>query len=125
MAQVSRVLRNWSDPDGARSGFTHWCPGCNHSHEYVTYRSDGKHDAEHSVWGFDGNLEKPTFTPSMRIFIPAHAFDGKQFPEKTTCHYFVTAGEIRYCGDCQHALNGKTVPLPELPPSSAYHYGDE
>lgn len=124
MAQVSRVLRNWCDADGTRSGFTHWCPGCKHAHAYVTWRKDGKHDNEHPVWGFDGNLECPTFTPSMRIFIPAHTDEGVQYPEVTECHYFVTAGEIRFCGDCKHTLNSQTVPLPELPPESEYHYGD-
>lgn len=121
MAQISRVLRNWSDKDGVRSGFTHWCPGCDHAHEFVTWRRDGKHDNGHPVWDFDGNIECPTFTPSMRIFIPAH--DGQ--PMQTTCHYIITAGRIQFCPDSGHVLKGQTVPLPELPPESEYRYGDQ
>ena len=32
------------------------------------------------------------------------------------CHYFVTNGQIIFCGDCTHAMKGQTAPLPELPP---------
>jgi hypothetical protein len=120
MARISKYLRNWSDLDGERSGFTHWCPGCDAAHEYVTERRDGKHDADHPVWTFNGNVESPTFSPSMRLFIPAH--DG--LPMKTMCHYILTAGKIEFCIDSAHALSGKIVPLPELPPESDYHYAD-
>jgi hypothetical protein len=31
------------------------------------------------------------------------------------CHFFVTDGEIEFCGDSTHALSGKNVQLPEIP----------
>jgi Family of unknown function (DUF6527) len=121
---VSRVLRTftWKHHDGETSGYIYWCPGCDDAHHVWTRnaRPGGR-----PVWSFDGNLNKPTFSPSVRHFCPARIEAGKQIPERTFCHYFVTAGEIRYCGDCKHALNGQTVPLPDLPPSSEYSYGDD
>jgi hypothetical protein len=77
----------------------------------VQYRSNGSNPQ----WAFNGNMEAPTFTPSVRHFIPAR--EGK--PEYTFCHYFITDGNICYCGDCDHELSGKTVPLPDLPEDRA------
>ena len=51
-------------------------------------------------WDFDGNLECPTFTPSL-----------KNTGESEVCHLFVKAGQIEYCTDCTHALAGQTVPM--------------
>ena len=104
MGQVSRVLRR------AQGGYVHWCPGCKHAH-YI--RTDGEGSGPR--WTFDGNVEAPTFGPSVRIFTPAHIDedDGPQ-PERTDCHYFVKAGQIEFCGDSAHALAGQTVPLPDL-----------
>lgn len=93
----------------SQSGYTHWCPGCEHSHHIPTPR-----------WSFNGNVEKPTFAPSVRYFEPAH--DGK--PEKTFCHYFIKDGQIEFCADCRHEFSGKTVPLPVMPGEDQYSYGD-
>jgi hypothetical protein len=40
--------------------------------------------------------------------------DGRQI---TLCHYFITDGQIVFCSDNPHELNGQTVPLPEFPAS--------
>lgn len=81
-------------PEGCGPGFLWWCQGCEAIHPwyYAPTRS------------FDGNLEAPTFTPS--IFFPL----GMLAPG-VVCHGFIRAGQIEYCGDCTHALAGKTVPL--------------
>lgn len=70
-------------------------------------------------WSFDGNVEKPTFNPSIRISYngpdaDAQRDSGRRAPS-ACCHYHLHAGELRFCGDCTHALSGKTVPLPPLP----------
>jgi hypothetical protein len=54
-----------------------------------------------SRWTFDGNLERPTFNPSIN-------YVGR-------CHYFLHDGQLQYCSDSTHALAGKTIPLPPLP----------
>jgi hypothetical protein len=38
-----------------------------------------------------------------------------RFGDGEICHFFVTDGEIEFCGDSTHALSGKKVQLPEIP----------
>lgn len=76
----------------------HWCPGCEELHRF----SISKPLPNGSQWSFDGNLEKPTFQPSMNI---GHG----------GCHYFLHAGVLKYQRDCEHELAGKEIPLPPLP----------
>lgn len=80
-----------------------WCPGCKHAHLYG------------DTWKFNGDFEKPTFKPSLLIFIPEHIEDGKKLPRETICHLFLTDGKIQFLGDCGHELKGQTVDLSEWP----------
>lgn len=106
MAAVSAFLRSVVDADGNR-GFGHWCPGCRCAHIFWVAPK------ERPVWTFDGNVNSPTFAPSMRSFVPADEEEG--LPEKTLCHYFLKAGVIDFLADSSgHALRGK-VPLPPFP----------
>lgn len=107
MAQVSKYLRQSSQ------GYIFYCPGCKEAHHYWTKPERGH------VWAFNGNVERPTFTPSLRLFETDNGV------EHTICHLFVTDGQIIFCGDSNHDLKGKTVPLPELPDWMAGDvYGD-
>ena len=114
MGTLSKKLRSFAG-DG-KKGIAHWCPGCESAHSIWTENAAGR-----PVWTWDGNVDAPTTTPSVRIFTPARAAtaDRPAKPEKTRCHYFLKAGKIEYCGDCEHALSGKTVDLPDFPP----HWG--
>jgi hypothetical protein len=91
--------------------YLHWCLGCQCGHVYPTNRINGPN------WSFNGNVEKPSFTPSMRIFTPAGPYgeNDEMVPEKTICHYYVTDGQIAYCSDSDHELAGKTLPLEPIP----------
>lgn len=51
-------------------------------------------------WEFNGDYEKPTFRPSMRV----------QYGNGVVTHCFVIAGKIQYLQDCTHDMAGKTVP---------------
>lgn len=105
MGALSSKLRS------AAGGFLHWCPGCNGPHMIYTV-SDG-----HPTWQWNGHVLKPTTTPSVRNFT-TNDKEGKPLPNgatRTLCHYFLTDGNIAFCGDCEHALSGKTVPLPDFP----------
>lgn len=74
------------------------CPGCKHTHSVPAER-----------WNWNGSLENPTLSPSVRHFIPHE--DGRQ---ETVCHYFVRDGQIKFCVDSPHEFSGKTVELPEI-----------
>lgn len=67
-------------------------------------------------WTWNGDPESPTFEPS--ILVSYNGSDAGQTDEDgfkappAVCHSFVTDGQIRFLGDCTHALAGRTVPLP-------------
>jgi hypothetical protein len=82
-----------------RYGFD--CPGCKGHHQIRTTGAD--------PWGFNGNLESPTFTPSILVRSP----QGRGKPDYI-CHSFVTDGKIQFLGDCSHALAGQTVELADI-----------
>jgi len=100
VSAVSSKLRKWAG-DG-KVGFTYWCQGCEQLHGVVV---EGP-----GAWGFNGNLERPTFTPSVLTTWT----EGPQRIEKR-CHTFITDGMVQFLADCTHALAGKTDPLPDLP----------
>lgn len=100
-----------------------WCPGCQEAHSVRTESMDGK-----PVWGFNGDYDRPTFTPSVLMtsghYVSFHkpgdlcwcSYDAEH-PDRTApfkctvCHSFVTDGKIQFLGDCTHALAGQTVAL--------------
>ena len=83
-------------------GYAFYCPGCKWAHMFYI--------SGPTIWKFDGNLESPTFTPSLLNRAPNHAN-----PAQRVCHLFLTAGKLHFCGDCTHSLAGQTVDLPEYP----------
>lgn len=75
-----------------RPHWAFWCPGCKCGH--VVWL-DGP-----TKWSFNGNTEKPTFSPSIL-----------NQNELGRCHMFVENGMIKFCGDCSHELAGKNVQM--------------
>ena len=114
MAKVKPI----SNQNGAQLGFTFHCPGCGGWHVFYTEPwqggsyVDGKWTAKAGpVWKFDGNLEAPTFSPSLLIYEGRHPNGDLGHPR---CHLFVRAGKIQYCGDCGHDLAGQTVDMADV-----------
>jgi hypothetical protein len=119
VSQISQVLRR------TERGHAHWCPGCNEMHVIP------------SSWSFDGNAERPTFNPSVKISGHKRTRDadgkwnggwerdaaGHAIP--TICHYHLHAGVLKFCADSTHSLAGKSVALSALPPtpSNAAEFG--
>lgn len=114
MGQLSSKLRSV-----AGGGFAYWCQGCEEMHVVS------------SGWAFDGNLEAPTFSPSV-LTTSGHYVPGWQGPscwctyntehpdspapfKCERCHTFIKGGMVQFLGDCTHALAGQTLPLPDLP----------
>lgn len=105
------------------------CPGCDDTHGvYVEPAGDGR---ARPVWGFNGDGDKPTFTPSVLCQFFKYAFkpgtpefreDVQRARETQTrlqgrdmvCHSFVRDGMIQFLPDSTHELAGKTVPLPDF-----------
>jgi hypothetical protein len=115
MSQINDRLRS---VQGCHFGF--YCPGCEEMH-YVG-----------ASWGFDGNLEAPTITPSLLVTSghyspsfqagsPCWCTYNAEHPDEPRafmcerCHSFIRAGDIQFRSDCTHELAGKTVPIPPLP----------
>lgn len=89
----------------------HWCPGCEHAH--IIYTEPGRRP----TWTWNGSVERPTTTPSVRFFT-TYDENHERLPnngERTLCHYFLTDGQLVFCGDSPHRFAGQTVPLPDIP----------
>lgn len=77
--------------DGLKSFY---CPGCRMHH--------GVDDR----WNFNGDFDKPTFSPSIKVTAP---YMGSMKPY--ICHSFVTDGKIQFLTDCNHELAGQTIEM--------------
>jgi hypothetical protein len=88
------------------------CPGCEHLHSIPVIVSR----FYSSVWIFNGDLNKPTFSPSILNrwgkYVDPNYND--EDTDSGICHCFVTDGKIQFLGDCTHKLSGQTVELPEI-----------
>lgn len=99
---MKSILHEVADRDGKTIGYTLWCAGCDEPHVvYTNY-------AGKPQWKFNGNLDKPSFTPSLLVYaIPAN----DRYAGHPRCHSFITNGRMQFLGDCTHRLAGQTVPL--------------
>lgn len=99
-----KLIEYGSHDDGTKIlGFE--CPGCGYGH---SFRTGGPPD-KHPMWGWNGSMDSPTFTPSLLVYDPMP--DGTR---RTRCHSFVRDGNIQFLSDSIHNLAGKTVTLPEV-----------
>lgn len=89
--------------DNTKGQYQFYCPGCK-SHHGVWTASEGY---PHPVWSFNGNLENPTVSPSIKVTYP---YAGKV----NICHSFVKDGKIQFLSDCTHELAGTTIELPDI-----------
>lgn len=85
------------DKTGTFHGWLIECPGCQSAH------------ALDARWTFNGDLQLPTFTPSLHV-----SSKYGQPPVPTVCHSFITNGKIQYLQDSTHSLSGLTIDLPEF-----------
>jgi hypothetical protein len=58
-------------------------------------------------WSWNGNLEKPTFRPSILVKANYTSIDRLD----DICHSWVTDGRIEFMNDSTHSLSGRTVDL--------------
>lgn len=94
------------------------CPGCDESHCF-----------DEKIWQFNGDMEKPTISPSVLVRtvkmpdpIPRNAdgsykigADGRVEGSKdSVCHSFVKDGKIQFLDDCSHDKAGQTLDLEDF-----------
>lgn len=91
-------------PSEATPDYAFFCPGCRCSHGVWT-TSRNTHNA---MWQFNGDLNKPSFSPSVRV---QHNTEEKG---DIMCHSWITDGMIKFESDSTHELAGQTVELPEI-----------
>lgn len=97
-------LRSIGNDRGEHIGYMLCCPGCERHH--AVYTEAAAKPAP--VWGFNGNVERPTFTPSLLV-------RWKEDDVQKVCHSFITDGRVQFLTDCTHALAGQTVDIPQWP----------
>lgn len=125
MSAAGPYLRRIADADGSLYGYSFWCPGCEETHQVRVGKPD------RPCWGFNENLEAPTFTPSVLV-TTGHYMEGRRSGDScycntpppddddwgwkcARCHIYVTDGRIQFLSDCTHALAGQTVPMVPIP----------
>lgn len=79
--------------DGEHGVYAIECPGCKCLHGFD------------SRWTFNGDFEKPTFSPSMLV---------NQHKPESRCHSFVRDGKIQFLSDCFHEYAGQTLDLEDI-----------
>lgn len=112
MSVLSSKLRSATD-----GGILFWCPGCDGAHQVKVGAGPGPR------WGYDGNADRPTFSPSVLVQGTQPVTDDEHArimagekiePRPLRCHSFVAGGRIQFLDDCTHALAGQTVDLPDF-----------
>jgi hypothetical protein len=105
-------------------GWTFYCPACRENHIFD------------ERWAFDGNMEAPTFTPSLSCgpywrMPPGWDYETAPRDEKGelvrgegerllgavewTCHLNLTNGVLIFHADSTHEFAGKSVPIEDIP----------
>lgn len=120
MRILSKILR----ADDLNSQLSFMCPGCKEVH--IIKHGDGAGPR----WAWNGDVEKPTFAPSILVSGKKLTDKGNRdmemwrdsgYPKQdqpfdtvaTVCHSFVTHGQIQFLTDSTHELAGQTVDLQE------------
>ena len=83
------------------------CPACGFEHRFrVDLDNHGIWKGDH--WAFDGNYDKPTFSPSMGVNLQ------KQEPRHPICHSYVIDGRWHFLDDCSHDKAKQVIDM--IPP---------
>ena len=93
MENEDKRLARGVSKDGVRIGYTFFCPACKEIH-YIDTK-----------WSFNGDFEKPTFSPSVLLRGKVMPTDeecdrilaGEQVElADLVCHSFITDGKMQY-----------------------------
>lgn len=87
------------DQDGKIHCHAFNCPACGTMH------------APDQRWAFNGDMDRPTFSPSLRVKWKK-PIENDQYVD-VVCHSFIRDGRIEFCSDSTHHMAGMTVDIPE------------
>lgn len=105
--------------DGSLYGYRIICPGCSDAHGSLYYHvlpvGDHGDNPKRDGWTFNGDIDKPVFSPSLLVDKDAKPAD---YPRRVRCHTFIGCngaqpGQIIFLDDCTHRLRG-AVELPDI-----------
>lgn len=85
-----------------------WCPACEHAVAIPVAGLNGELPGapDGPYWEWDGNLERPTFDPSIL------QSETRTMPK---CHSYIRNGQWQFLSDCTHSMASKTVDMVPLP----------
>jgi len=108
-----------------------YCEGCEHTH-YINVAPENAPPSTFMTatkWSFNGDLEKPTVSPSVVNFT-GHYVSGQPQPPNCRhcndselegcptsckrCHIFIRDGMVEFLSDCTHKLAGQIRPLKDI-----------
>lgn len=94
------------------------CEACDEEHAIGVGNGPGPR------WTFNENIERPTFSPSVRVtgiyrlsdedYERIRAGEDLSKEKARVCHFFVRDGYIDYCADSNHHLAGQRRELPPI-----------
>ena len=97
----------WHSSDETVAHLSALCPACGFEHSFrVDLIGHGKWNGD--TWTFNGDYDKPTFSPSMGANLR------KNQEQHPVCHSFLRDGVWQFLGDCSHAMANQHVPM--IPP---------
>lgn len=99
---MSTKLKLVTTQNGKPYMYVFWCPGCNCSHGFKTKETT---DNLHHQWKWNGDMEKPTVTPSIGTFM--------DLPNQR-CHLFMKNGQLQFLSDSFHFLAGQTIDMVDV-----------
>jgi hypothetical protein len=103
MCYIKHTSKLHEQQSGGFVEFFFWCAGCKEPHSFRT-----KSPVEGvPMWTFNGNLESPTFMPSLLYRRNLMDYPGCG----PRCHLFLKNGKIEYLDDCEHNLKGQVVDM--------------
>lgn len=103
MAKVAKVV----DGNDEHYAWSFECPGCGSGHLLPFKHTKAYHTGP--LWTFNGDVDNPTFSPSIRS---RYNFRGQTDPQThDVCHFHIKNGQFEFCSDSTHELSGKTAPM--------------
>lgn len=99
----------WQDKGSRQLWFV--CKACKSPHSVNVALADGE---QRPLWGWDGNLENPSITPSVRCW--TNGPRGTPEGDNRTCHFNLEAGVQVFHGDTwPESFRGQRYQLEDLP----------